>query len=114
MDTMTATPENEPLATDTTPARKPRGRPAGSGRPRLESNTRETPQQRIERLQAELQKAHDAKKAADDNRDLIVGSVVTRHAQANPEFHRQIAALLRSEVRKASDIAAIAELLIEA
>jgi hypothetical protein len=95
--------------------KKPRGRPAG--RPRLADSetpkpkTHETPQQKIERLQAELQQAHEAKKIADQHRDSLVGSVVVAHALAHADYKRQLATILRAEIKNKADLAAIAELL---
>jgi hypothetical protein len=80
----------------------------GPGRPR---SAPETPQQRIERLQAELRQAQEAQKQQDERQATIVGAAVVRHARANVDFRRQLAAALRAEVK--ADIAAIANLLIE-
>lgn len=111
-DPATETAIPTPDITAPTPAKKQRGRPRSTPTPETpKQKAVETLQQKIERLQIELEKAHEAKKAADQNRDLIVGSVVTRHAFDNPEFRQQIAALLRSNVKNKSDLAAIAELL---
>ncbi|HEY5328269.1 MAG TPA: hypothetical protein VIJ79_00150 [Acidobacteriaceae bacterium] len=86
-----------------TAAKKSRGRP--------KSPTPETPQQRIDRLKAELQQAEEAKKIAEQQRDSIVGKVVVAHALANPDYRRQLAALLRAEIKSKADLTAIAELL---
>jgi hypothetical protein len=83
--------------------KKTRGRPA---RP-----TPETPQQRIDRLKAELQQAEDAKRALETQRDVIVGKAVVAHALANPDFGRQLAGILRTEVKGKADLAALSELL---
>ena len=80
----------------------------GPGRPR---STPENPQQRIERLQAELHQAHEALKIAEQHRAMIVGAVVVRHARANDDFRRQLAVILRAEVKAKADLAAIADLL---
>jgi hypothetical protein len=88
----------------------PPGAKKGPGRPR---STPETPQQRIERLQAELQHAQEAVKLADERQATIVGAAVVRYARANVDFRRQLAAALRAEVKAKADIAAIANLLIE-
>lgn len=88
--------------TDTTPA-KSRGRPP--------SQKPETPQQQIDRLRAELQKAEEAQKLVEQHRAAIVGKVVVNHALANQDYRRQLAALLRAEVKNKSELAAIAELL---
>jgi hypothetical protein len=80
----------------------------GPGRPR---SAPETPQQRIERLQAELVKAQEAQKLMDQRQAAIVGAVVIQHARANEEFRRQLASILRAEVKAKTDLAAIADLL---
>jgi hypothetical protein len=80
------------------------------GRPR---STPETPQQRIERLQAELRQAQEAQKLEDEKQATIIGAAVVRHARTNADFRRQLAAVLRAEVKAKADIAAIANLLIE-
>ncbi len=85
-------------------AKKTRGRPPKSSAP-------ETPQQRIDRLKAELQQAEEAKKELERHRDSIVGKVVVTHALANPDYRRQLATLLRAEVKGKADLAALAELL---
>lgn len=89
--------------TDTTQAKNPRGRPP-SPKP-------ETPQQQIDRLRAELQKAEEAQKLVEQHRAAIVGKVVVNHALANDDYRRQLAALLRAEIKNKSELAAIAELL---
>ena len=78
------------------------------GRPR---KAPETPEQRIARLQAELQDAQSALKAAEENRAAIVGTAAIRHARAHAEFRRHLAAALRAEVKSKADLAAIADLL---
>ena len=80
----------------------------GPGRPR---SAPETPQQRIERLQAELVQAQEAQKLMDQRQAAIVGAVVIQHARANEEFRRQLASILRAEVKAKTDLAAIADLL---
>jgi hypothetical protein len=87
-----------------TVAKKTRGRPPKSSAP-------ETPQQRIDRLKAELVKAEEAKKELEQQRDAIVGKVVVAHALANPDYRRQLAALLKAQVKGKAELAAIAELL---
>jgi hypothetical protein len=88
----------------TPPAKKPRGRP-----PKLAVT--ETPQQTIDRLEAQLQQAREAKKIAEQQRDAIIGKVVVAHALAHADYRHQLAALLRDEVKSKADLAAIAELL---
>jgi hypothetical protein len=82
----------------------------GPGRPR---SAPETPQQRIERLQAELHQAHEAQKQADERQAAIIGAVVIRHARTNDDFRRQLADILRAEVKAKADLAAIAGLLTD-
>jgi hypothetical protein len=82
----------------------------GPGRPR---STPETPQQQIERLQAELQQAQEAQKLENERQATIVGAVVVRHARTNVDFHRQLSAILRAEVKAKADLAAIAGLLTD-
>ena len=80
----------------------------GPGRPR---SAPETTQQRIERLQAELHQAQEAKKLADERQAAIVGAAVIRHARANEDFRRQLAPILRTGIKAKPDLAAIADLL---
>ncbi|MGD0108356.1 MAG: hypothetical protein ABSC06_30605 [Rhodopila sp.] len=81
------------------------------GRPRTTAT--ETPQQRIERLQAELHHAHEALKLAEQHRATIVGAAVVRHARTNEDFRRQLSVILRGEIKTKADLAVVAELLIE-
>lgn len=81
------------------------------GRPR--STAAETAQQRIERLQGELHQAHQRLKLAEEKRASIVGAVVVRHARANEDFRRQLAAVLRAELKSKADLGTVADLLIE-
>lgn len=99
---MTDTVE-KPDAPSSHAPKKSRGRP--------KSPTPETPQQRIERLQAELQQAHEAKKIAEQQRDSIVGKVVVAHALANADYRRQLASLLRAEIKSKADLTLLAEVL---
>jgi hypothetical protein len=81
----------------------------GPGRPR---SAPETPQQRIERLQAELVQAQEAQKLMDQRQAAIVGAAIIRHARTNDDFRRhQLASILRAEVKAKTDLAAIADLL---
>ena len=95
------------------PASPPPSAPGkkGRGRPPNKATSTETPRQRIERLRAELQKAEAAQQAAEQHQDAIVGKVVRRHALAHADYRRQLATLLRAEVKSKADLAAIAELL---
>jgi hypothetical protein len=101
-----------PMTTDTeiAPPSPPPATKKGPGRPR---STPETPQQRIERLQAELHQAQQAQKQADERQATIVGAVVVRHARTNVDFRRQLAAILRAGVKAKADLAAIAGLLTD-
>ena len=86
----------------------------GRGRPRLIAT--ESPQERIERLQAELQHAREAQKIAEQHRAKIVGAVVLRHASTDADFRRQLAGILRismnlrGDIKSKADLAAIREL----
>jgi hypothetical protein len=92
------------------PSSPPPATKKGPGRPR---STPETPQQRIERLQAELHNAQKALKLADERQATIVGDVVVRHARTNVDFRRQLATILRAGVKAKGDLAAIADLLTD-
>jgi hypothetical protein len=82
----------------------------GPGRPR---STPETPQQRIERLQAELHQAHEAQKQADERQATIVGVAVVRRARGDENYRRELAVILRAVVKAKADLAAIADLLTD-
>jgi hypothetical protein len=100
------------MTTDTETA-SPSPSPAtkkGPGRPR---SSPETPQQRIERLQAELQQAHEAKKLVEQKQALIVGMAVIHRSRADENYRPQLAAILRDEIKSKTDLAAIADLLNE-
>jgi len=60
-----------------------------------------------------LHQAQEAQKQADERQATIVGAVVVRHARTNVDFRRQLAAILRAEVKAKADLAAIAGLLTE-
>ena len=93
-----------PVPSPAPPAKKPRGRPPKAALP-------ETHQQKIERLQAELEQAREAKRLADERQAGIVGRVVISHALADPDYRRQLVNLLRKEVTGKAELAAINELL---
>ena len=93
-----------PVPSPAPAAKKPRGRPPKAALP-------ETHQQKIERLQAELEQAREAKRLADERQAVIVGRVVISHALADPDYRRQLVALLRKEVTGKAELAAINELL---
>ena len=96
-----------------TPAtsRRARGRPAGSKSGVRTDRKPDTPQQRIDQLKAELEKAQKALREHQARRDSIVGRAVVAHALANADYRRQLAALLRKEITSKGDLAAIEELL---
>ena len=100
-----AIPNTETLTP--TPPKKPRGRPAGTKTDKQPEN----PQQRIDRLKAELQKAEADKAAFEKERNSIVGRVVVDQAFQNADYRRQLAALLRDRVTGKGELAAISELL---
>ena len=110
-DNQTAIPTPDIAAT--TPAKKQRGRPRSTTAETPKSKTSETPQQKIERLEAELQKAHEAAKLHDEKMALIIGKTKIAKARADANYRRQLAKELRSEITNKSDLATIAELLIE-
>jgi hypothetical protein len=89
----------------------------GRGRPR--SVTTESPQQRIERLEAELHHAHEARKIAEQHRAALVGAVVLTHARTDEDFRRELAVVLRmaltlrAEFKSKADRATLSELAVE-
>ena len=85
-------------------AEKRRGRPQAGP---------ESHRQRIERLQADLRDAQAAMKLAEEKRAAIVGAAALRHASRNPEFSRQLAAMLRPEIKSKAERATVADLLQE-
>jgi hypothetical protein len=97
--------------------KKRRGRPAGStNAAKAEGKTRvakqaETPQQRIDRLKAELQKAEEEKAAMERQRDAIIGKAVVAHALADNEFRKQLGALLMGAVTNKADAALLREFM---
>jgi hypothetical protein len=82
--------ENTAPSPPPSPVKKTRGRPR--------KIATESPQQRIERLQAELQQAHEAKKIADQHHAALVGAVVITHARTDEDFRRELAGVLRMAV----------------
>ena len=72
----------------------------------------ETPAQRIERLERELQAAkHEAKKA-EQRRCAIVGAALLAEAEGNPSLRTQFVEILRRRVTSPAAKAEIATLLI--
>jgi hypothetical protein len=100
MDTETEQPSPAPIE-----EQRKRGRPRQSAS--------ETHQQRVERLQAELKEAQAAMKLSEERRAVIVGTASLRHVRQNVEFARQLAAMLRAEVKAKADRAAVADLMRE-
>ena len=84
---------------------------AAKNRPGRPRKNPETPEQRIERLQAELQQAQHALKVAEETRAAIVGGAAIRHARMHQEFRRHLGAALRAEVKSKTDLAVIADLV---
>jgi len=95
---------DEPL-----PSPTPSERKKGPGRPRQAAT--ETHKQRVERLQAELKDAQAALKLTEEKQAAIVGAAALRHARRNVEFSRQLAAMLRAEIKAKADRAIVADLL---
>ncbi len=87
---------------------------AAKNRPGRPRKNPETPEQRIERLQAELQQAQLVLKVAEETRAAIVGTAAIRRARLHQEFRHHLAVALRAEVKSKADLAVIADLLGEA
>lgn len=89
--------------------------PVKRGRGRPSSVPPESPQERIKRLQTELQHAHEAQKKAEQHKAEIAWSVVIKHARADADFRRQLVGLLhkavtlRADVKSKADLAALSE-----
>jgi hypothetical protein len=94
-----------------TDAPSPPSERKGPGRPRKPAT--ETQQQRIERLQTELQHAQQALKLAEEKRAGIVGTAAIRHARIHADFRRELATMLRAEVKSKADLATVADLLVD-
>jgi hypothetical protein len=94
---------------ETVPSPPPTEGQRRRGRPR--QPVTESHRQRVERLQDELRQAQAALKLSEEKCALIVGSASLRHARRNTEFARQLAAMLRIEVKSKADRATVAELL---
>ena len=93
------------------PSPPPSSTPRPRGRPR--QTQQENPQQRIERLTREMQQAQDELRISEEKRAGIVGAAAIRHARHNAEFARQLAAMLRAEVKAKADRAAVGDLMID-
>lgn len=97
-------------AVDAIPSPAPSaGRPRG--RPRQSAT--ESQHQKISRLQDELRQAQAALKVSEERRASIIGAAVLRHVRHDDDFARQLAAVLRAEVKAKADRAAIRDLLGE-
>src|SRR5271166_238018 len=81
------------------------------GRPR-QGNT-ESQQQKIERIRQELRQAEAALKVSEEKRASIVGAAALRHSRHHMEFARQLAAMLRAEVKSKADRVTVADLLLD-
>ena len=94
---------------ETAPALTPPGAKNTRGRPR-QGNT-ESQQQKIERIRQELRQAEAALKISEEKRAAIVGAAALRHARRHAEFARQLAAMLRAEIKAKTDRAIVADLM---
>jgi hypothetical protein len=72
----------------------------------------ETPVQRIERLERELQAAKHAAKEAEQRQFAVVGAALLAEAEGNPALKAQLAEILRRRVTTAAAKADIAALLV--
>ena len=98
--------DSDTLPSPALPAGKiPRGRPRQSAT--------ESQHQRIKRLQDELRQAQAALKISEERRAAVVGAAALCHVRLNTEFARQLAIMLRAEVKAKADRAAIRDLLGE-
>jgi hypothetical protein len=79
------------------------------GRPR--QSITETARQRVERIQEELRQAQVALRESEEKRAVIVGTAALRHVKRNTEFARQLAAMLRAEIKSKAERATIADLM---
>jgi hypothetical protein len=86
---------------------------AGKTRGRPRQRATENQHQRIRRLQDELRQAQAALKVSEERRAAIVGAAALRHVRLNTEFTRQLAVMLRAEVKAKADRAAISDLLAD-
>lgn len=93
------------MEAETEPGTRSRGRPRKAAP--------ETPEARIARLQAELRQAEDALRQVEARRVEIVGAAALRHAEKNPAFRRELAAMLRAELTKRAEREAVASLLLD-
>jgi hypothetical protein len=68
---------------------------------------------RVKRLQAELRDAQAALKLSEEKQDAVVGAAALRHARRNAKFGKELAAMLRAEVKAQADRAIVADLLVD-
>jgi hypothetical protein len=68
---------------------------------------------RVKRLQAELRDAQAALKLSEEKQDAVVGAAALRHARGNAKFGKELAAMLRAEVKAKADRAIVADLLVD-
>ena len=83
------------MTTDTPAPAKGRGRPPKSAT--------ETPQQRVQRLEAELAQAKAAMLGLAKEQAAIIGQVVMAEMQKDADFRRQVVGLLRANVKRQAD-----------
>jgi hypothetical protein len=93
---------------ETGPSSEAKKRP---GRPRQPAS--ETQKQKVERLQKELVEAQAALKLSEEKRAAIVGAAALRHARRNTEFARQLATMLRAEIKSKADRTTLADLFAD-
>ena len=86
---------NAAVSTDTPALAKGRGRPSKS--------SAETPQQRVQRLEAELVQAKAAMLGLTKEQAAIIGQVVMVEMQKDADFRRQVVAILRANVKRQAD-----------
>jgi hypothetical protein len=81
--------------------------PRKAGRPAAE-----TPAQRVERLERELQAARAAARENERARDAVVGRAMREEAQGDGAFNAKVLDILRRRVTSAAEKALIAPLLV--
>jgi hypothetical protein len=72
----------------------------------------ETPAQRVERLERELQSARAAAKESERERDAIVGRAVRAEVEDDSELKAKLADILRRRITSAGEKAQVAALLV--
>ncbi len=86
--------------------------PPNRGRGRPTKAETETPQARVARLQSELEAAQAALRGEAQKQAAIVGAAVIARMGKDTGWRSQVVALLRSDVLRKTDRAAIAPLLV--